>query len=109
MCGETVAQSRPTATRTAQPATTPGQRIAAPKPSADTIRRAQEALERAGYEIGTPDGQLGPRTIAAIKRFQTDHYLSVSGQLDGTTLAALSVASRPAAVPLLMSQPCLMP
>jgi photosystem II stability/assembly factor-like uncharacterized protein len=89
----TVGQSRPTSTRSAQPSTTPGQRIAAPKPSDDTIRRAQEALGRAGYEIGTPDGQLGPRTIAAIKRFQTDHYLPVSGQLDGMTLAALSVAS----------------
>ena len=25
----------------------------------EVVRRAQEALERAGYEIGTPDGQLG--------------------------------------------------
>jgi photosystem II stability/assembly factor-like uncharacterized protein len=53
------------------------------------VRRAQEALERAGYEIGNPDGQLGPRTVAAIKRFQTDRYLPVSGQLDEGTIAAL--------------------
>lgn len=89
----TVAQSRSAPTRTAPPASTPGQRIAAPKPNDDTVRRAQAALERAGYEIGTPDGQLGPRTVAAIKRFQTDHYLPVSGQFDETTLAALSVAT----------------
>ncbi len=57
------------------------------------VRQAQEALERAGYEIGTPDGQLGPRTIAAIKRFQTDRYLPVTGQLDETTLAALGVTN----------------
>ena len=87
----TVAQSRPAA-RAPQPSK-PGQRIAGPKPSDDTLRRAQEALERAGYEIGTPDGQMGPRTVAAIKRFQTDRYLSVSGQLDETTLAALGVGS----------------
>jgi peptidoglycan hydrolase-like protein with peptidoglycan-binding domain len=86
----TVAQSRP-GTRT-QP-TAPGERMAAPKPSDDTIRRAQQALERAGYGIGTADGQMGPRTVAAIKRFQTDRYLSVTGQLDQTTLAALGVAS----------------
>jgi len=67
--------------------------MAAPKPSDDSIRRAQQALERAGYEIGTPDGQMGPRTVAAIKRFQTDRYLSVTGQLDPTTLTALGVAS----------------
>lgn len=89
----TVAQARPSTTRTTQPSS-PGQRIAvAPKPSDDNVRHAQEALERAGYEIGTPDGQMGPRTVAAIKRFQTDRYLSVTGQLDQTTLAALGVAS----------------
>ena len=86
----TVAQSP--ATRTAQPSK-PGQRIAGPKLSDDSVRRAQQALERAGYEIGTPDGQMGPRTVAAIKRFQTDRYLSVTGQLDETTLAALGVTS----------------
>jgi photosystem II stability/assembly factor-like uncharacterized protein len=87
----TVGQARP-ATRAPQPSQ-PGQRIAGPKPNDDTVRKAQQALERAGYEIGTPDGQMGPRTVAAIKRFQTDRYLSVSGQLDETTLAALGVAS----------------
>ena len=64
------------------------------KPPADLVRLAQEALERAGYEIGVPDGQLGPRTIAAIKRFQTDKYLSVTGQLDETTIASLGVSNR---------------
>jgi len=61
------------------------------RPNDDVVRHAQEALERAGYEIGTPDGQLGSRTIAAVKRFQTDRYLTVSGQLDEATLAALIV------------------
>src|SRR5205807_7025828 len=67
------------------------------KPPDDLVRLAQEALERAGYEIGVPDGQLGPRTIAAIKRFQTDRYLAVTGQLDETTIAALGVTNRAAA------------
>jgi photosystem II stability/assembly factor-like uncharacterized protein len=87
----TVRRTAP-ATKAPQPSK-PGQRIAGPKPNDDTVRKAQQALERAGYEIGTPDGQMGPRTVAAIKRFQTDRYLSVSGQLDETTLAALGVAS----------------
>jgi photosystem II stability/assembly factor-like uncharacterized protein len=89
----TVAQSRPAAT-------TPGQRMSSPKPSDDTVRRAQQALERAGYGIGTPDGQLGPRTVAAIKRFQTDRYLSVTGQLDETTLTALGVSAATASAGL---------
>jgi photosystem II stability/assembly factor-like uncharacterized protein len=69
----------------------PGQRIAPARPSDDRVRQAQQALERAGYEIGTPDGQMGPRTLAAVKRFQTDRYLPVTGQLDETTLAALGI------------------
>jgi len=80
--------------RTTPPASAPGERIATPQKNADaTVRRAQEALDRAGYEIGTPDGQLGPRTVAAIKRFQTDRYLTVTGQLDETTLSALGVGN----------------
>src|ERR1051325_10757258 len=35
---------------------------------------------------------MAPRTIAAIKRFQTDRYMTVSGQLDEATLAALGVS-----------------
>jgi photosystem II stability/assembly factor-like uncharacterized protein len=82
------------ADRPTPPRGTPGERIATPqKTSDDSVRRAQEALDRAGYEIGNPDGLLGPRTIAAIKRFQTDRYLPVSGQLDEVTLAALGVSN----------------
>jgi photosystem II stability/assembly factor-like uncharacterized protein len=87
-------QARATTTnrRTGSGATSPvTQKPVAARPNDDVVRHAQEALERAGYEIGTPDGQLGPRTIAAIKRFQTDRYLTVSGQLDEVTLAALIV------------------
>lgn len=63
------------------------------KPNAEVVRRAQEALARAGYEMGSPDGQLGPATIAAIRKFQTDRYIPVSGQLDEGTLAALGVSN----------------
>jgi photosystem II stability/assembly factor-like uncharacterized protein len=89
----TIAQSPRSSTgRAPSQPSTPGQRIAAPKPTDDSVRRAQQALDRAGYTIGTPDGQMGPRTVAAIKRFQADRYLSVTGQLDETTLAALGIS-----------------
>src|SRR5712692_2892514 len=61
--------------------------------SGDIVRRAQEALERAGYDVGVSDGQLGPRTVVAIKRFQSDRYLPPNGQLDDATIAALGVSS----------------
>ncbi len=89
------APSRSTAARrSSQPATSPGERIVvAPKASDDVVRKAQEALDRAGYQVGVADGHLGPRTIAAIKRFQADRYLPVTGQLDQTTVAALGVGN----------------
>lgn len=86
----TVAQGRPATTASSGAGATP-QRTAIAKPSDEVVRRAQQALERAGYKIGTPDGQLGARTVAAIRRFQTDRYLPVSGQLDEATLTALVV------------------
>lgn len=66
---------------------------AAVRPTGDVVRRAQEALGRAGYEIGASDGQIGPRTIAVIKRFQSDRYLPATGQLDEATIAALGVST----------------
>ena len=90
----TVAQGRTSTTgRTGAGTTSPSpQRPATAKLSADVVRRSQEALGRAGYEIGSPDGQLGSRTVATIRRFQTDRYLPVSGQLDEATLTALGVS-----------------
>ena len=95
----TATARRPAARNTAAARNTPrpsapGERIVTPpvqKNPADVVRRAQEALDRAGYDIGVADGQTGPRTLAAIKRFQTDRYLPVTGQLDEATLGALGI------------------
>ncbi len=73
--------------------------------AADVVRRAQEALERAGYEIGTSDGQMGPRTVAAVRRFQSDRYLPTTGLLDDATLAALGVSNSSSASPVAVRVP----
>jgi photosystem II stability/assembly factor-like uncharacterized protein len=65
---------------------------AAPKPSADlNVKRAQEALNVAGYAVGTPDGRAGTRTVAALRKFQTDKGIPVTGTLDSATLTALGL------------------
>jgi len=58
----------------------------------DTVLRAQDALNVAGYHLGTPDGKAGPVTLVALKRFQGDRHLPVTGKVDDITLAALGVA-----------------
>ncbi len=40
---------------------------------------------------------MGPRTVAAVKRFQTDRYLPNTGVLDDATLAALGVSENSSA------------
>jgi photosystem II stability/assembly factor-like uncharacterized protein len=62
-----------------------------PAPSKDTIMRVQGALTAAGYRLGEPDGKPGPATTAALKKFQDDRHLPVTGRLDSITLAALGI------------------
>ena len=58
----------------------------------DTIRRAQQALNAAGYDVGVPDGRAGTKTLSALKRFQAGKRLPVTGKFDGPTLSALGLA-----------------
>lgn len=44
------------------------------------ITQLQRALERAGYDTGGVDGQMGPGTRAALRAFQRDNGLPVTGQ-----------------------------
>jgi peptidoglycan hydrolase-like protein with peptidoglycan-binding domain len=41
-----------------------------------------------------PDGKAGPSTTAAVKKFQGDRHLPVTGRLDAITLAALGVSKQ---------------
>ncbi len=59
--------------------------------SKEVVRRAQEALIRAGYNAGAADGRFGNQTRVALKSFQADRTLPVTAQLDEITLAALGV------------------
>lgn len=58
-----------------------------------TIRNAQTALNDKGYDVGRVDGQWGPATQNAVRRFQSENGLSQSGRLDGATLTALGINS----------------
>jgi photosystem II stability/assembly factor-like uncharacterized protein len=60
--------------------------------ASETVRRAQQALNAAGYNVGVPDGRAGTKTLAAVKRFQSARRLVATGKLDDATLAALGVA-----------------
>jgi photosystem II stability/assembly factor-like uncharacterized protein len=57
----------------------------------DMVMRAQAALNAAGYDAGTPDGQAGTRTVAAIRQFQAAKELPQTGKFDDATLTALGL------------------
>lgn len=58
--------------------------------SQSDITSVQEKLNERGYDVGTIDGKMGKKTSQAIKKFQKDEGLSVTGTLDQSTYAALN-------------------
>jgi len=53
--------------------------------------QAQGALRRLGYYKGSIDGQNGLGTRAALRAYQVDRGLPVTGRLDEETLSALGL------------------
>ena len=53
------------------------------------VRQIQGVLQERGYKPGPLDGVLGKKTRAALRRFQKDHNLSVTGEIDTDTKTRL--------------------
>lgn len=79
------------------PAPTPKPEI----PYRAEVAEAQRHLAALGFNCGSADGKLGPRTRSAILEFQKKHSLAATGDADSATLAALSrqVAALPLPAP----------
>ena len=56
-----------------------------------SLARAQVRLARLGYYPGPIDGDFGPMTSQAIRSYQIDYGLPVTGRLDSRTRASLGV------------------
>jgi peptidoglycan hydrolase-like protein with peptidoglycan-binding domain len=55
-----------------------------------SVRDAQAKLNELGYNTGTPDGGMGPRTANALRAFQKDRGIAQTGRLDAATAGELS-------------------
>jgi len=55
------------------------------------VKQVQAALNNAGYNAGPPDGALGPKSRAAIARYQSDNELPATGNVDAGLLASLGI------------------
>jgi peptidoglycan hydrolase-like protein with peptidoglycan-binding domain len=56
----------------------------------DQTQKVQQALKDQGFYYGQVDGQPGPETDAAIKRYQIRQGLEVTGKLNAQTLQSLN-------------------
>jgi hypothetical protein len=63
-----------------------------------TITALQEALNKQGIAVKT-DGVLTDETRAAIRQFQSQHHLPVTGEPDKATLEKLGVADQGSRIP----------
>ncbi len=57
--------------------------------SRDIVTSVQKALNKLGYDVGTPDGIAGTRTQAAIKQFEQATGMSEIGLINPRLLAVL--------------------
>ena len=60
----------------------------------DAVKALQQKLISLGYSCGPykDDGEYGTDTMKAVTQFQEDHGLTVTGEVDAKTLAALNSA-----------------
>jgi curli biogenesis system outer membrane secretion channel CsgG len=56
------------------------------------VKALQTMLAKLGYSVGTPDGLAGKMTKTAIREFQTEKSLPVTGAFDDATAKALREA-----------------
>jgi peptidoglycan hydrolase-like protein with peptidoglycan-binding domain len=74
----------------ASPSASPVTSVPTPPPSpGNDVAAAQQRLKERGYYPGPIDGVLGPDTAAALRTYQRDARLQVTGILDSQTLRAL--------------------
>jgi hypothetical protein len=55
------------------------------------VADVQDALARSGYNPGPVDGVLGAQTRAAIRDYQADHGIPVTGRLDSPLLREMGI------------------
>jgi len=56
----------------------------------DSIRSVQQALQQDGLYHGQVDGAWGPGTRSAVRSYQQQHNLTVTGQLDPDTMTSIN-------------------
>lgn len=71
-------------------ATLPAEKVSIQAPdNTAMVKEAQDKLNYLGFDTGTPDGQMGPRTRSAIRAFQRSIGMPETGEVDNRLLDEL--------------------
>lgn len=65
--------------------------VVAPAPVSARAVNVQKALKARGYYGGAIDGIIGPGSRAAIRAYQVDHGIPVTGVIDAPLLRSLAI------------------
>ncbi len=63
-------------------------------PTPDRYKEIQQALASKGYLQSEPNGQWGPESADALKRFQADQNLMPDGKINSLSLIALGLGPK---------------
>jgi peptidoglycan hydrolase-like protein with peptidoglycan-binding domain len=70
----------------------PSERVVITRSYSDSIgAQVQRKLKKLGYYNGTVDGEIGPRSRAAIRAYQEENGLEITGQIDRALLGSLAL------------------
>jgi peptidoglycan hydrolase-like protein with peptidoglycan-binding domain len=95
--GKTAA--RPSAKTPAAKAPARARRSAQTQPTQQRYREIQQALADKGFFSGPVDGQWGPESVEALKRFQREQRLPDDGKIGSLSLIALGLGSPQGVIP----------
>ena len=67
----------------------------APKAERTQVKAMQQALKDKGHDPGAVDGEMGPKTEAALRDYQQKEGLVATGTANAETMKKLTVAASP--------------
>jgi peptidoglycan hydrolase-like protein with peptidoglycan-binding domain len=63
-----------------------------PQSPAKNVKQVQKAMNTLGYDVGTPDGVYGEKTLKAVRKFQKKQNLGADGLVGVKTAKAINKA-----------------
>lgn len=85
---------KPSAKTTTKPTPNRYARSSQVQPSSERYKEIQQALSEKGYFGGAADGNWGPESMDALKRFQHDQNITEDGKISSLSIIALGLGPK---------------